>query len=234
MKLLLLLLILGGVAILLISNPQPIVLYFLGTNSTTALFSLQLPLGIWVILASLVGIVTSFVIGGLNRSPARSTASAPQPRNLREPDPQPFYPPPATPQTDWDAAPKREGNPLPPLENDWNIEEPPVQTTIPSDRPFFQRQVPRYQERIADEMIEPGESPSFEVPQEPKTATRQGSVYSYTYRELRDSPPSPEPAPQLKQPSESVYDANYRVVTPPYRDKAGSTDLDGEEDEEWV
>lgn len=233
MKLLLLLLVLGGVAILLISNPQPIALYFFGTNATTALFSLQLPLGIWVILASLAGMMTSLVIIGLNRSPqrspARSTAPPPQRRNFPEPEPQPVYPPSATSGTDWNAASRREWNP--PREDDWNIEEAPVQSTQPQDqreRSFFQREVIRDKEVITDE-IQP--SPNFEAPQEPTTTTRQGSIYSYTYRELRDSPPEPEPTPPKKQPSESVYDANYRVVTPPYRSTSNS---DGEEDDEWV
>lgn len=58
-----------GTVINVLQNQQPITLYFLGTDSNTALFSLQLPLGIWVVLFTLAGIITSALIQFLRRSP---------------------------------------------------------------------------------------------------------------------------------------------------------------------
>ncbi|MEB3312308.1 MAG: hypothetical protein VKJ02_18940 [Snowella sp.] len=66
----------------------------------------------------------------------------------------------------------------------------------------------------------------FEVDQEPKAASRQGTIYSYTYRESSDRAPQPQPTA-----NNPVYDANYRVINPPSRPPE-STDFDDEED--WV
>lgn len=52
------------------------------------------------------------------------------------------------------------------------------------------------------------DSRSYEVNSEPKTSERRGSVYSYSYRETESS--------EGKK-TESVYDADYRVLNPPYK-----------------
>lgn len=52
----------------------------------------------------------------------------------------------------------------------------------------------------------------FEVKREPETRQQSGSVYSFSYRRSDDEPAStPPPA----RPGE-VYDADYRVIAPPY------------------
>ncbi|WAL62330.1 hypothetical protein [Thermocoleostomius sinensis] len=65
----------------------------------------------------------------------------------------------------------------------------------------------------------------FEAKQEPETQRQSGSVYSVSYRRADGStsplPPPPPPPPRpnpnsVSKPSE-VYDAEYRVITPPYR-----------------
>lgn len=54
----------------------------------------------------------------------------------------------------------------------------------------------------------------FEVKREPETRSQSGSVYSFSYRRSEDDPP--QPAKPTAKPGE-VYDADYRVITPPYR-----------------
>ncbi|MFB2895300.1 lipopolysaccharide assembly LapA domain-containing protein [Aerosakkonemataceae cyanobacterium BLCC-F50] len=49
---------------------------------------------------------------------------------------------------------------------------------------------------------------NYEAKQEPTSSYRSGSVYSYGYRNPSDSAVGK---------TESVYDAEYRVITPPYR-----------------
>ncbi|MFB2838204.1 hypothetical protein [Floridanema evergladense] len=49
---------------------------------------------------------------------------------------------------------------------------------------------------------------NYEAKQEPTTSYRSGSVYSYGYKNPSDSAVGR---------TESVYDAEYRVITPPYR-----------------
>lgn len=68
----------------------------------------------------------------------------------------------------------------------------------------------------------------YEVRRDPKTSYQSGSVYSYSYREPSDSGVGK---------TESVYDADYRVIIPPAR---SLDDLDGEpvsnqvsDDEDW-
>jgi hypothetical protein len=74
---------------------------------------------------------------------------------------------------------------------------------------------------------------NFETAQEPKTSSQSGSVYSYSYR---------EPSNSGVGKTEAVYDANFRVITPPYRkpvDNQHSDDWDSkteskaEDDEDW-
>lgn len=63
------------------------------------------------------------------------------------------------------------------------------------------------------------DSTNYERQQQPKSSSQSGSVYSYGYR---------EPSNSGVGKTESVYDADYRVIKPPYRetDKA-------KEDEDW-
>jgi uncharacterized integral membrane protein len=57
----------------------------------------------------------------------------------------------------------------------------------------------------------------FEAKQEPKSSYRSGSIYSYSYREPRDSGVGK---------AEGVYDAEYRVIIPPHRADPEPGDLD--------
>jgi hypothetical protein len=57
------------------------------------------------------------------------------------------------------------------------------------------------------------------VKQEPKTGSQSGSVYSYGYREQSNSGVGK---------ADAVYDANYRVITPPYQKP-----VEPEEDDDW-
>lgn len=68
----------------------------------------------------------------------------------------------------------------------------------------------------------------YEVQRDPKTSYQSGSVYSYSYREPSDSGVGK---------TESVYDADYRVIIPPAR---SLDELDGEpvskpdsDEEDW-
>jgi hypothetical protein len=62
------------------------------------------------------------------------------------------------------------------------------------------------------------EAKPFEAKQQPRHSSREGSVYSYTYRESRNEP-EPRDLSGDRSPSrpQSVVDAEYRVLVPPYR-----------------
>ncbi len=52
------------------------------------------------------------------------------------------------------------------------------------------------------------DSQTYERQQEPKSSSQSGSVYSYSYREPKNTAVGK---------TESVYDADYRVIIPPYQ-----------------
>ncbi len=245
MKLLFLLLILVSTVVFLIQNQQPIDLYFLGVNTQTALFTLKLPIGIGVILFSIAGILTSLIIQFLNQFSASSssrTFTPPSPR--REPPKPPSQPPEpsefssSSKEADWGKMPQKnwEGIEQEIEEEDgWDIEKPPTEPTFTREK--LERELQEGEEQTTD----------FEVQQPPKKTAHEGSVYSYTYRELReseDSPPfqesvkpppkKPETPRSKNQTVDQVYDANYRILTPPYPNDQESSSLDQEEDQDWI
>lgn len=91
----------------------------------------------------------------------------------------------------------------------------------------------RASRREADDEFYPPRRTDFEVKQEPKIRSQSGSMYSYSYRDPDESPRQ-----------EDVYDAEYRVITPPYRpeeepsapvDRASPGDgEDWDDEEDWV
>jgi hypothetical protein len=107
----------------------------------------------------------------------------------------------------------------PPTESDSSPEE------TPSDRP-----------------LEPeSKSTIFEVEQQPKITNRTGSVYSYVYREPRQAPKQPEveeveereKTQNKENRRDRVYDADYRVIRPPYKENTEPSS-DRDDDEDWV
>ena len=77
-----------------------------------------------------------------------------------------------------------------------------------SNSKYYQQ--PQQKETVRDVGNYQDSSPNttYERPQEPTTTYRSGSVYSYGYRDPKNSGVGR---------SESIYDAEYRVITPPYR-----------------
>ncbi|PZV21182.1 MAG: hypothetical protein DCF12_21740, partial [Snowella sp.] len=99
---------------------------------------------------------------------------------------------------------------------------PPRDTVKPSEP----------QPRLRDEDLK-----RFEVAQEPKTTSQQGTIYSQTYREPRTAaeiPPDRTTEKSSSKPSSSnqVYDANYRVINPPLR-PIEPNNVE-EDDEDWL
>ena len=71
-------------------------------------------------------------------------------------------------------------------------------------------------DRLSDAPRQPRRT-DFEVKQEPETRQQSGSIYSYSYRKSTEAEEPPvSNTPPVAKPGE-VYDAEYRVITPPYR-----------------
>ncbi len=210
-----LVLVVGGLTLFGLSNLSPISLVFLGMKTV------ELPLAVWVGGAIAAGAITSFCLQLLSSVPrGYSTQGFERPSDLpprtrsftREApekptsEPQTRYtsPPPKTPTnsatSDWEES----------VDEDWSFDE---ESAAPaSSQRDFDREQSRSSERV--------DRSSYEAKQEPKTHSQSGSVYSYSYR---------EPSESGVGKAEAVYDANYRVITPPY-EKAVEPEEDDEED----
>lgn len=72
----------------------------------------------------------------------------------------------------------------------------------------------------------PQETRDYEQHQQPSKSSKTGSVYSYSYRETSKSGVGS---------ADEVYDANYRVIIPPYQKSPPPPQKDKEdnEDEDW-
>ncbi len=268
MRWLVLLLLSGSGFLFFLQNKQPITLFFLGNNAKVALLTLTFPLGLWVILFIVAGIITSLILQSFNAiarpniSPAPSrprSRPTPPPRSPelpRPPTPEPKtrIQTPTNPQWEWE-------NPIPEVD-DWEDDEPqPVETRSPEpvEQPV---DIPRRPEpvdiprgvtidipspsRPPRDVVKPSEPQShlrdedlkrFEVAQEPKTTSHEGTIYSQTYREPRTNPGIPrdpriEKSSSKQSNSNQVYDANYRVINPPLR-PVESSNVE-EDDEDWL
>lgn len=217
----------GGLALFAVSNLSPVLsLVFLGTQT------LALPLAAWIGIAIAAGAGTSWFLQLLSylqkgystqsleepdEVPRRRSSFRRQPLENPEPESQAQYtppPPPPPPQTptnrvasDWEERSKE----------DWDFEEEPMPDTSKAQDPEDWR---------SDRSASPSrdtprtDSTDYEVSQEPKTQSQSGSVYSYSYR---DTPKSGVGKP------DQVYDANYRVITPPYQKPPEPSD----DEEDW-
>ncbi|HBB32610.1 MAG TPA: hypothetical protein DDZ80_18205, partial [Cyanobacteria bacterium UBA8803] len=212
-RIVLLLLIGGGLALFALSNLSPPVLslVFLGMQTPA------LPLTVWIGGAIAAGAITSvclqalsYLQGGYRRF---EEVDRVPPRNRWEPDrgvqteasePETPYTPPNSPQSaasDWEEK----------VDENWDFEPEPQTAT--SQQGDFERD--RSTEFLGSEPR------TYEANQQPTSTSQSGSVYSYSYRETSKS--------GVGRP-DVVYDANYRVINPPYQKPPEPQEVDEEED----
>ncbi|MEH2410260.1 LapA family protein [Nostoc sp.] len=199
-RLILLVAVLGGLTLLLVQNLSPALsLVFLGVRTQ------PLPLAIWILFSTATGAFTSILIAtlfnlsnyfvaGQRRTPDRSTATSPRAKATRreEPTSRPASPPPPPSKKeapssdvfdDWETNSSKD--------DDWNFDEKSEEAPTPNP----QAQPAR-------------DSKTYERQSEAKSSSQSGSVYSYSYREPKNTAAGK---------TESVYDADYRVIIPPYQ-----------------
>lgn len=199
MRIILLLVILGGLTLLLVQNWSPVLpLVFLGVATPA------LPLAVWILISLAAGASTSWAIAFLLQ--LTNYFSQPKSSNQRQAQ----TPPKTAPYTASSAPPRTP----PPQESDRVVDD--WEESADEDWNF--------EENVDEQQSPPPEnvqdSRSYEVSSEPKSSYRTGSVYSYSYREPSDSGGGR---------TESVYDADYRVLTPPYREPEKVQ----EQEEDW-
>ncbi|MDZ8184286.1 MAG: LapA family protein [Nostoc sp. ChiSLP02] len=216
-RLILLVAVLGGLTLLLIQNwSPPLSLVFLGLRSQ------PLPLAMWVLFSTVSGAFTSILIAtlfklsnyfaaGQRPTPGRTTATSPRSKANRREEPtftstRPSPPPPANKKEEPsnEVFDDWETNSS---GDDWDFDEQPE----PAPTPNSQTQQSR-------------ESKSYERQSQPKSSSGSGSVYSYSYREPKNTAAGK---------TESIYDADYRVIIPPYQPPT-TNQADDEDDWEFL
>ncbi len=197
MQIILLLAILGGLALLLVQNWSPVLpLVFLGLTTPS------LPLAVWIVISLAADGGTSLAIASLFN--LANYFAQPKPTKKRQ------VKQPPRPQKSSNTSTKQSTQDNKNSADDW-LEDPI------NDEDW------QYEENTQDSEnanVSTQDSRSYEVNSEPKSSKRQGSVYSYTYRE-------PERSEVRK--TESVYDADYRVLKPPYKSPNPAQD----DDDDW-
>ena len=210
MKFFLLLLATLGVVIFIGQNRQlvPLILF----NNQIAL---ELPVAIWLLLAVIAGMLTSIALQLLNEIPRRASTYSPPYPSEKFPPP----PPPRTPFTPRATAPLEQPEPSE-TQEEWDIEEPPVETT-------------QLQDQLAKEKKPRGYG-DYEAPQKPQKSNQSGSVYSHSYHDPQAQ--AQERGEEIGK-ADRVYDANYRLIKPPDRPKDLPEETETknkDEDEDWV
>ncbi len=237
-RIVLLVSVVGGLALFAFSNLSPVLpIVFLGMQTAV------LPLAAWIGIAIAAGALTSFFLqllsylqrGDSTRNLEQADDVPPRSRPFRRetpqvdtPEPQTSYtpppPPPETPTTpttsvasDWE----EEGS------EDWEFDEDPATPSANQRDSYRQPPSDSYASRSSTPQANRA---SPEVQQEPKTGQSSSSGYSYSYRD-REQNESGVGKP------DTVYDANYRVITPPYQKgeqlPADEDDWGFEDDEEF-
>ncbi|MEH2275483.1 MAG: LapA family protein [Nostoc sp.] len=199
-RLILLVAVLGVLTPLLVQNwSPPLSVVFLGVRTQ------PLPLAIWILFSTATGAFTSILIatlfklsnyfvGGQRQTPDRRSATSPRAKATQkeEPTSRPVSPPPPASKKeqptsdvfdDWETNGTRD--------DDWNFDEKSEEAPTPNP----QAQQPR-------------DSKTYERQSEAKSSSQSGSVYSYSYREPKNTAAGK---------TESIYDADYRVIIPPYQ-----------------
>ena len=182
-----------GLIIILVQNfGRSLPLVFLGVRSQS------LPLGLWVLLSIIAGVLTSLVITRLLKFAADL--------NLQEQQSIPKSPP-TTAQRVKQNTPPPSSPPQPPAsqfndQDDWNTNQ---------------------------DQDDWDDGENYEsVPKTSQNNSRTSSVYSYS---------SQEPKNTAVGKTEAIYDADYRVIIPPYKepikDQADDDDWDFFEDDDF-
>jgi hypothetical protein len=145
------------------------------------------PLAVWILVAIALGFCTSLVMAGLFQLSNYVSETNLRSR-LRE---------------------LESGKPRSSQQRRVNVESPSSSSYEENDDDFEFEEDEEEPINDAPKYQDYGENrATYEREQTPKTSSQTGSVYSYGYR---------EPGNSGVGKTESVYDADYRVITPPYR-----------------
>lgn len=224
MRIVLLVAVIAGLGAIAGQNWSPILpLVFLGVKSQ------PLPLALWIIMAIALGVITSFLLQIALYLPQSSLlarirkleASSRRPfaRQSEKTQPQPTTSSYADSPSSYADSPQPQST-VEEIEENLDEEEP-----ISEEWDDWQQPEPR----ASSSSEVPRDRTTYERQQEPKSSSQSGTVYSYGYRDPNNSGVGK---------TETVYDADYRVIKPPSPQKPSSPENDWEsprddEDDDW-
>lgn len=213
-RLIILLAVIGTLTILLLQNLSPVLpLIFLGMKSK------PLPLAIWIILSIATGALTSWLITSLYQlsnylgspkqtAPSRSNSRASRVRqNTRQEAKFNTHTAPKTSQ--------KQDSKTQAIEDDWD------DNSANDDWDFDESPVD--QRRQSSQNQPQKDSRDYERPQQKTSGNQSDSTYSYSSREPKNTGVGK---------TESVYDADYRVIIPPYTPSPESQQTDDDDDDD--
>jgi hypothetical protein len=193
--------------IFVIQNRQLITIVIF--NSPVA-FSLSI--GIWVLIAILAGFLSSIIIQLLNPVEIIPVADTYAPKSTKK-------------------SKKIQDNNLEDEdldEDEWNIEEPPMETTPIRDRLDLREE--RFNTEQRERELKFTENQTFKDAENPSLTNDN---YEKNYEEKQAPPPpkiNPPPRRYPRNNKNNVYDANYRVINPPYQTNPEESNYFGEDD----
>ncbi|MBF2064075.1 MAG: LapA family protein [Calothrix sp. C42_A2020_038] len=221
-RLTILVVVLGGLTLLLAQNFSPALpLRFLGTQTQ------PFPLAMWLLFSTVAGATTSLIVSslfgfaGLSRQPSpKSTVSGSRTKSYYHQDntsgsEKEFTQSSQSNEYKSNRSSRENDWDLEAESEDWDFEEAPSKTTAPKQDKRDRRESDEVDERR----------------QHNKAASQPDSSYSYSYREPKNSGVGK---------TESIYDADYRVIIPPYNPESNrpspppsSTQEESEDDDDW-
>jgi hypothetical protein len=205
--------------IFIIQNLNQVSLVFFGSKS------IYLPLSIWVMLFIIAGIISSLIIQGLNNLSKSETPNISAPKKAAFYSSKNPYPKPSpSPQPIFTSDEKLSIN-NDNQEDFYEFTEPLIKDNINSNQPDLMKE--------NEENIEEKSAPIININKEQdnyenneNNQNRQASLYSYKPKEKTEIRPK-------ILPKNKVYDAPYRIITPPYQDNNSPKNNDDYEEEEW-
>ncbi len=213
LKTLVLLLVVGGLAVFFLQNWSPVLpLVFFGSQT------LELPLALWMLFFTAAGVATSAIVQLLHyagRSPStkkklrRESGYSTASRTKFEAQTNPRFQTQTPPQSDWDTPVDPEWGSSTKEADEWEIEEPPVRETRP-------RITLEKDSEAQDSVVR-----EDKIPNESTDMSRSDSSYAYGYSNPEDTGVGR---------TEKVYDAQYRMIRPPYRNSSSAS---AEDEEDW-
>ncbi|MDJ0674413.1 MAG: LapA family protein [Calothrix sp. MO_167.B42] len=212
-RLILLLAVIVISTILLVQNWSPVLsLVFLGMKTR------PLPLAIWIVLSISTGALTSWLIATLHQLPnylGSQTQPSPSPGSYRAPRVQHTRQEAKFNTANIPKTSKKQDSKTQVIEDDWD-------TGISEDWGFDESTDNQSTQR---DQNQPEKEPrDYERPQKSSksaNSNQSDSVYSYSSREPKNTGVGK---------TESIYDADYRVIIPPYQPSPKNQQID---DDDW-